>query len=386
MNLAKLVVRNVSRNRLRTFLTILGVTIAVMAFGFLRTVISAYYQGVEAAAKDRLVTRNLVSLVVPLPIAYHAKIERVPGVTRVATANWFGGIYKEEKNFFAKFAIEAEPFLDLYPEYMLSPDERKAFVADRTGCVVGEKLAQKFGFKIGDIVPIKGDIYYGDWKFTVRGIYRGRDKSTDSTQMFFHWKYLDEALPTDRQGKAGLFFIGISDPQRSPEIARAIDAEFKGSPAETRTESEKAFQQSFISMVSAILGAIQIVSIFVLIIVALILWNTIAMGVRERSSEIAILKALGFSGSSLGGVVVAESAIVGALGGLTGVALALPMIRMFGQFIEANLGSWFPVFELEPKTIVAMLLLSAAMGLLAAVFPAARTAHLSVVAAFRRIG
>ncbi|HJZ86765.1 MAG TPA: FtsX-like permease family protein [Polyangia bacterium] len=386
MNLPLLAFRNARRNKTRTLLTVLGVTIAVFAFGFLRTVINAYYLGAEAAAKDRLVVRNLVSLVVPLPISYHQKLERVPGVTKVATANWFGGVYLDPKNFFAQFAIESEPYLDMYPEYLISPEEKQAYLADRSGCLVGEKLAKKFGWKVGQTITLQGTIFSGNWKFTLRGIYKGRDHATDTTQFFFHWKYMDESLTKDRQGQAGLFLVAISDPDRSAEIAKAIDTTFKGSTAETLTESERAFQLSFISMVSAVISALQVVSVFVLVIVALILGNTIAMSVRERGAEVAILKALGFTGGRLAALITGESALIGALGGLCGVALAVPIIHGFGQFIEANLGSFFPVFDLDRPTTLAMLGLSVAVGLLAALLPAARVAQLAVVDAMRRVG
>jgi putative ABC transport system permease protein len=386
MNLPTLAFRNTRRNRTRTFLTILGVTVAVVAFGFLRTCISAYYTGAEVAAKDRLVTRNLINITFPLPVSYKAKVEHVPGVKRVSMANWFGGIYQTEKNFFAQFAVEPEPFLDLYPELLLEPAEKQAWIADRTGCIIGDKLARKYGWHVGSIIPLRGTIYRGDWHFTVRGIYRPREHGTDATQMFFHWKYLDESMPPERRAHTGLFFVGIDDPARSPEIAKAIDAEFKGASFETRTETEKQFQMSFISMVSAVITALQIVSGFVLVIVALILGNTIAMSVRERGSEVAVLKALGFAGGKLALLITLEAALLGLLGGAAGVAVAYPLVTGFGKFLDENMGSFFPVFQLTPVTLGAMLGLSVLVGLVAALVPAIRVARTPVATAFRQIG
>lgn len=386
MNLPTLSARNLLRNKTRTFLTILGVAIAVFAFGFLRTVINAYYIGIEAAANERLVARNQVSFILPLPLAYKDKIARVPGVTRVAAGNWFGGVYKDPKNFFARFAVDSEPFLAMYPEFQLADGQKKAYLEDRTGCVIGSKLAQKFDLKLGDTIPLQGDIFPGQWKFTVRGIYTPRDKATDATQMFFHWKYLDDSVPERRKGQVGFYYVSIADANQSASISKAIDAEFKGSPAETLTESEKAFQMSFLSMVSAVLAALEVISLFVLVVVALILGNTIAMSVRDRSGEVAILKTLGFRGGHLAILITGESMLVGALGGACAVGLALPAIRGVGKVIDENLGGWFPVFQLEPLTIVAMIGLSVGIGFLAALVPAIGVARLGVASAFRRIG
>ncbi len=386
MNLPTLSARNLLRNKTRTFLTVLGVTIAVFAFGFLRTVIDAYYIGVESAANDRLVTRNAVSIVMQLPISYRDKIAKIPGVTKVAAGQWFGGIYKDPKNFFAKFAADGEPLLELYPEFQLTPEEKKAFLADRQGCIVGAKIAKQYGFKVGDTIPLQGDIFPGEWKFVVRGIYTPRDKATDATQMFFHLNYVLESLPERRKNLANFYWIGISDANRSAEIAKAIDTEFKSSPYETLTESEKAFQMSFLSMVSAVVTALQVVSLFVLVIVALILGNTIAMSVRDRSSEVAILKTLGFRGGHLALLISVESVLVGALGGAFAIGLSIPLINGFGKFIEENMGSWFPVFQLEKQTMLAMVGLSMGLGLLASLVPAIGVARLGVANAFRRLG
>ena len=385
MNLPLLAFRNVRRNRLRTILTVAGVMIALFAFGFLRTVIAAYYAGAEAAAKDRLVVRNATSLVVDLPEAYKNKIAQIPGVNKIGIANWFGGEYKDPKNFFAKFGI-TDDYLDLYPEFVIKPEERAAWDADPRGCIVGAKLADKFGWHVGDIIPIKGTIYTGDWKFTVRGIYTGRERNTDQTQFFFHWKYLMDEQPVEFQGSVGFYIIGIKDSGRAAEIAKTIDTAFKGSPKETLTEDERAFQMEFISMATVIIGALQLVSGFVMLIVALIIGNTIAMAVRERGGEVAILKAVGFTGGRLAILITVESMVLALLGGLLGVGMALPIINGFGKFLEANMGGFFPVFYLTNQTMLMMVGLSLVVGFVAALVPAIRTAQLGVVEALRRVG
>jgi putative ABC transport system permease protein len=385
MNLPLLAFRNVRRNRLRTVLTIAGVMIAMLAFGFLRTVIHAYYAGAEAAKKDRLVVRNATSLVVPLPLGYKQKIKQIPGVREVAAAQWFGATYKDPRNFFPQFAVD-DAYLDLYPEFQVTPEERKAWNDDPQGCIIGRKTAEKYGFKIGDVVPLTGTIFSGDWHFNVRGIYRGAERNTDETGFMFHWKYLMDSQPTEMQGDVGMYMIGITDASRSAEIAKTVDAQFKGSPYETLTEDERSFQMSFLSMVSVIVGALQVVSAFVIVIVLLILGNTIAMSVRERGSEVAILKALGFSGGRLAMLITVEAMVLALLGGLVGIAVALPFIGGVGKALQAQMGGFLPVFYLTNQSMLMMVGLALGMGFLGALIPAMRTAQLSVVEAMRRVG
>jgi len=249
MRTLKLLIRNAFRHKLRTGLTILGITIAILAFGMLRTMVSAWYAGVEASSANRLVIRNAISLVFPLPLAYKDKIRQVGGVTLVSWGNWFGGVYIEEKNFFPNFAVDPRSFLALYPEYIIPDLQRAAFLNDRKGAVAGKKIAEKFGWKVGDTVTLKGTIFPGNWEFTIRGIYRGKDRSVDETQFFFHWDYLNEtmrkAFPR-RADQAGYYIIGIANPNLAGEVSTTIDGTFKNSLAETLTETEKAFQMSFV--------------------------------------------------------------------------------------------------------------------------------------------
>ncbi|MCJ7803227.1 MAG: ABC transporter permease, partial [Desulfobacterales bacterium] len=296
MLILKVLFRSAFRNKLRTGLTILGITIAILAFGLLRTLISAWYAGVEASSATRLVTRNSVSIIFPLPHFYKNKIQQVNGVKTVSYGTWFGGVYGEEKNFFANFAVEPRSFLELYPEFIIPPDGKEAFLKDQKGCVIGKKLAAKFGWKIGDIVVLKGTIFLGNWDFVVRAIYQGRDKDTDESQFFFHWDYLNEIVKKSLSGWAdqvGYYIIGVARPELAGDVAVAIDQIFKNSLAETLTETEKAFQQGFVAMSGAIVTAIQIVSFVVIFIIMAVVANTMAMTTRERIGEYAILKTLG---------------------------------------------------------------------------------------------
>lgn len=241
MHILKLIFKNAFRHKLRTFLTILGVTIAILAFGLLRTVISAWYAGVEASSASRLVTRNAVSLVFPLPLSYKEKIRQVEGVKRVSYGTWFGGIYIDEKNFFANYAVEPKTYLQMYPEIIIPPDQMAAVLRDRKAATAGRKLAKRFGWKIGDTITLKGTIFPGNWDFVLRAIYKGRDETVDETAFFFHWDYLNEALKKAGRswaGQVGWYMIEINNPNIAADVSLRIDKTFKNSLAETLTETE----------------------------------------------------------------------------------------------------------------------------------------------------
>ena len=247
MFLPLLVARNAFRHKLRTALTIVGIVVAITAFGLLRTIVEAWYAGANASSSARLITRSSVSLVFSLPLTYAQKIRQVRGVQAVSWANWFGGIYISERNFFPQFAVDVPTYLDMYPEFILSPAERKAFVTDRNGAIVGRKLAEQYGWKVGDQIPLRGTIYTGTWSFNLRGIYDGADKGTDQSTMYFHWELLNETIKKlyPRRGdQTGVFIVQLRDPGEAAEVSAAIDAMFRNSLAETLTETEKAFQLS----------------------------------------------------------------------------------------------------------------------------------------------
>ncbi len=385
MFILKILFKNAFRHKLRTSLTVLGITIAVLAFGLLRTVVGAWYAGVEASSATRLVTRNAVSLVFFLPISYKEKIRQVPGVTEVGYSDWFGGVYKDEKNFFPNFATDAKTAIDLFPEFIIPPDQKTAFLRDRKGAVVGRKTAERFGWKLGDIVTLKGSIFPGNWEFVIRGIYRGAQKGTDETQFFFHWSYLNESLRKTapyRADKVGWFLIGVKSPDVAPDVAVAIDKMFKNSLAETITETEKAFQLSFISMTEAIVVVIRLVSFIVIVIIMAVMANTMAMTVRERTGEYAIMKTLGFGGWHISGLIFGESLVIAAIGCASGIALTFPAAKAFGD----SLSQFFPVFIVARSTIYMDMAAGLIVATVAAVFPIWRAITLRIADGLRRIG
>ena len=381
----KIILKNAFRQRLRTALTIVGLVVATLSFGFLQTVIGAWYAGAEAASSTRLVTRNSISLVFPLPLSYASKIRGIEGVTGVAHANWFGGIYQEPKNFFPQFAISGATYLDLYPEFVLDEKQRSAFIHDRKGCVVGRKLAQQYGFKIGDAIPLKGTIFPGQWEFVVRGIYDGKEASTDTSQFFFHWDYLNETVKKTyprRANQVGVYIVQIGNAENAASISRALDEQFRNSLAETLTETEKAFQLGFISMSEAIVVAIRVVSFVVIIIIMAVMANTMAMNARERLSEFATMRALGFSPGFLAMLIFGESLLISLVGACLGVALLFPVSAAF----SAKMGTFFPVFEISGTTLLLQAGAAFVVGIVAAIAPSLRTARINIIDGLRSIG
>ena len=381
----KLALRNALRHRLRTGLTVLGLVVAILAFGLLQTVIDAWYAGAEGASNTRLITRNSISLVFTLPITYRDKIRRVPGVTGVSMANWFGGVYITEKNFFPQFAVDPKTYFELYPEFLVPPEQMKEFLRDRKGAIVGRKLAREYGFKVGDVVPLRGTIYPGTWSFVVRGIYDGAEKSTDTSQLFFHWDYLNESAKRTmpkRSDSTGVYVVRIASPDQAAEVAQAIDREFRNSLAETLTETEKAFQLGFVAMTEALVVAIRIVSFLVIFIILAVMANTMAMTARERTSEYATLKALGFGPGFLGRLIFGESLAIAAVGGAVGIALTFPVANAFA----AKMGTLFPVFNVSPETIWMQVAAAIVVGCAAAIVPAVRAGRVRIAEGLRAIG
>jgi putative ABC transport system permease protein len=385
MHILKLIFKNAFRHKLRTFLTVLGVTIAILAFGLLRTVISAWYAGVNASSASRLVTRNSISLIFPLPLSYQEKIRQIQGVKTVSYGNWFGGIYIDEKNFFANYAVEPKTYLELYPEIVIPPDQKAAFFRERKGAVAGIKLAAKYGWKIGDLITLKGTIFPGNWDFVLRGIYKGRDETVDETAFVFHWNYLNETLKQTiprRADQVGWYMIGVSNPNLAADVAVRIDKAFKNSLAETLTETEKSFQLSFISMTEAIVIAIQLVSFVIIFIIMAVVANTMAMTARERIGEYAVFKTLGFSGFHISGLIFGESIFVTMLGAALGIFLTFPVAKIFSQ----ELSTYFPVFNVATETIYMDIAASLLVALVAGIFPSWRAINIRIADDLRRIG
>lgn len=382
MTLAGLALRNAFlRNKTRSLLTVLGVVIAAVAFLFLRTVLTAWYASSEASSADRVVTRNAISITQPLPLSYGPRIAQVPGVSRITWSNWFGGIYKDRRNFFAQFAIDAASSLEVFGIRFLQGG-KEAFLQDRNSCIVGKGLADKYGWRVGDSIPLFSEIYPGDWKFKVAGIVEGTDDASIGNTMYFHWARLNEGLPDRIKNSVGVFTIRVQNADDSPRVIRDVDALFANSDAETHSETEKSFRLQFVSGSSAILNALEVVSAVILVIMALILGNTLAMGLRERTSELGAMRAIGFLPFHVRMLGVSEGALLGAAGGVIGVALARPVLIGFGKAM-AQFGFLSNVGFKGP-TAIATVLAAAAIGAAASALPAAQAARLRIVDALRR--
>ncbi len=385
MHLFKLIWKNALRHKLRSLLTLAGLVVAIFSFGFLQTVVDAWYAGANAASATTLVTRNATSLVFPLPLSYADKLRAMDGVSGVAYANWFGGVYQEPKNFFAQFAISGASYLAIYPDYLLSSEQRLAFLRDRKGCLVGRKLAQQFGFKVGDVVPLRGTIFPGQWEFVVRGIYDGKQPNTNTSQFFFHWDYLNQRMlkvSPRSANRVGVFVVQIAQADNAAAVSQVIDQQFKNSLAETLTETEKSFQLGFVSMSEAIVAAIQVVSFVVILIIAAVMANTMAMSARERMGEYATLKAVGFGPGFLLALIFGESLFLSLLGAALGVALLFPAANLF----SVAMGSLFPVFEVSKMTPLLQLAAALGIGLVAALAPGWRAVRVNIVDGLRSIG
>jgi len=382
VTLAGLSVRNAFlRNKTRAFLTVLGVVITTVAFLFLRTVLTAWYASSEASSADRIVTRNAISLTQSLPLAYSDRIAQVPGVTRLTWSNWFGGIYKDRKNFFAQFAIDPLSALEVF-DIRFVQGNKTDFLGDRNACIVGKGLAEKFGWKVGDTVPLFSEIYPGDWKFRIAGVIEGADDASIANTMYFHWARLNEGLPDRIKNSVGVFTMKVANANDSPRVIRDVDALFANSEAETHTETEKAFRLQFVTGSSAILTALQVVSAVILVIMALILGNTMAMGLRERTGELGVMRAIGFLPKDVRALALREGAMLGALGGIVGCLLAQPVLRGVGR-AAASIGFLSNVSYTLP-TAAMTVAIAALIGAAASALPAVQAARMEIVNALRR--
>jgi putative ABC transport system permease protein len=385
MFLLRLLLKNAFRHRLRTLLTMVGLVVAICAFGLLRTIVDAWYAGVEASSSTRLITRSNISLTFALPLNYAQRLRAVEGVRQVSWANWFGGVYITERNFFPQFAVDPTTYLPLYPEYRLPDAEKLAFFRDRQGAIVGRKLADKFGWKVGDQIPLRGTIYPGTWTFNLRGIWDGADAKTDESQLLMHWGYVNETirLKSPRRADAvGVYIVGIDEPNNAAIIGQRVDKQFANSLAETMTETEAAFQLSFVSMSEAILVAVRAVSLIIVVIIMAVMANTMTMTARERLAEYATLKALGFSPGFVVRLLFGESLLIAALGGIAGLLLTLPLAAVF----RSAVGTLFPIFQVSPLTMALQLAAALGVGAVAAAWPAWKMSRIDIVAGLRHVG
>jgi putative ABC transport system permease protein len=382
MKYLTLVLKSARRSKRRTALTIVSVALAVFLFASLRAVLDGFNAGAEASSSTRIVTIRSTSLIFSMPTSHADVIRSIPGVRDLTWANWFGGIYRDQAHSFANFAIEPESYLRMYPEIVLTPDDRQAFLADRTGCIVGEGLARTNGFKVGDKLTLKVGIpTYGtqDYDFTIRGIYHSTSSAVDTQSMMFHWKYADERSIV--KGQIGWLVSQIASSDQEAQIAGAIDAKFANSPYETKTDTEKAFASSFISMfgnLNLLLGSIALAVVVATLFVA---GNTMAMSVRERTTEIAVMRTLGFPGATIFGLIAVEALLMSVVGGAIGVLLARVVINP--NVLPA--GGFIPEVSVNTLNVIIGLALSALIGVVSGLIPATLAARLKIVDALRRV-
>jgi putative ABC transport system permease protein len=379
MKYLHLVWANLKRKKLRTTLTIGSFAVALFLFGILTVVHFAFYQGVEVAGADRLVVINRTSIIQPLPMSYKEKLLRLAGVKAVTFANWFGGVYQEEKYFFPQFAIDTETYRQMFPEFAIPDDQWQAFVADREGAVVGKATAERYGFKLGDRIPIKGTIFPGTWEFNVRAIYAGTRPGDDETQFWFHYKYLDERGPQWIKGIVGWYTVKMASSDDAVRLTRAIDDGFANSPYETKTETERAFAASFAKQMGNIEFLIMTIGGVVFFTLLLVTGNTMAIAVRERTAELAVLKTVGFTDRAVLLLVLGESVLIALQGGVLGVLLA--------KGAAPGLANALPgmTFYLAPQHLAGGVGLALLVGVLAGALPALSAMRLRVVDALRRV-
>ena len=383
MKFIGLVFKSARRSKRRTLLTIISVALAVFLFATLRSVLDGFDAVAAASSSTRIVTIRSTSMIFPMPTSHAEAIRSTPGIRDVTWANWFGGIYKDPKNFFGQFAIEPESYLRMYPEVILSPEDKKAFLEDRTGCIVGDGLAKKYAWKVGDRIVIQPGIpNYGsqDYPFTIRGIYKAGSSAIDNQSMLFHWKYVDER--SDVKGQVGWYVAEVANPDQAAQVAMAIDQKFANSPYETKTDTEQQFSASFASMLGNLNLLLGSVALAVVLSTLFVAGNTMAMSVRERTTEIAVMRTLGFPASTVFLLVVGEGLVVSVIGGALGALLARLVIN--GEFLGLA-GGFIPAFGVTNWNVVVGLGLSVLIGLLAALIPATMASRLKIVDALRRV-
>ncbi len=384
MRYARLVWSNLKRKKIRTLLTLASIFVAFILFGYLAAIRAALSAGVDVAGADRLVVRHKVSIIQLLPASYEADIEQVPGVAEATYATWFGGIYQEPRNFFPQMVVNPEEYLSLYPEFQLPKAEREAWFRTRTGVVVGRATADRFGWKVGDKIPLQATYWTHSggnkiWEFDLVGIYDGAKKGVDTTQFLFRFDYFDEARDNVR-GWVGWYIVRISDPDRAAEVARAIDDTFANSPAETHAETEGAFVRAFaeqIGNIGAIMKAILSAVFFTILLVA---GNTMAQSVRERTGELAVLKAVGFTHGQVLALVLAEALTIAALGGFAGLALSWFLISLGDPT-----GGSLPLFFFPTRDVIMGAVFVVVLGIATGFFPALQAGRLQIADALRRL-
>ena len=382
MKFFRIIWANLTRKKVRLLLTIGSFAVALFLFSFLAVVRDAFNRGADVAGADRLVVINRTSIINTIPLSYRDKILRIPGVKAVTHNNWFGGTYIEEKNFFPQFVIDPEAQRQVFPELIVPEDQWNTFVKDRQGAIAGAKTAERFHWKIGDRIPIKTTLYGGgSWEFNLDGIYHGKRPQDDETQFWFQWDYFEEKIPQGIKGQIGWYVLRVNNPDDSVRVAKTIDDEFANSPNETKTQTESAFAASWVKQFGNIQKLILAIGTVVFFTLLLVTGNTMAISVRERTSELAVFKAIGYSDNFILFFVLAESITIALIGGLLGLGLALGSIPGLGKALAGLL----PSIVLAPKMLLYALGLAIAVGILSGLLPGIGAMRLRVVNALRRV-
>lgn len=379
MKFLNLILANLRRNKRRTFLTVTSVALALFLFGALRSVITTLADASAVGSESRVVVRNAISIVFPVPMSHLGRLESMPGVKSVSWQNWFGGVYIDERNFFPQFAVPAERYFAQYPEIKIPDDQRQAFMAERTACIIGPKLAAKFGWKLGQQVTLRGTIYPNDWAFTIRGIYSVSDPSFGEDIFYFHYEYLDEG--SGRNAQPGTYILALDNPDQAAAICTAVDDMFRNSSDATKTETERAFQAGFVSMWGNISFLLTVIGTAVFFAILLVAANTMMMAARERTRELAVLKAVGFSDQILFNLVLAEAGLLSVFGGAIGILGA----KLLFDATKFDANGILPGFELKWITVGTGLLISLGLGVLSGIVPARQAARLSVIDGLRKL-
>ena len=384
MKYLPLIWRNLLRRKIRTIFTTASIFIAFLLFGVLMAIKAAFSMGIDVAGADRLMTIHKVSFIQPLPRSYAERIRGVAGVTQITHANWFGGIYQDPNNFIAQFAVDPETYLAMYPEYEIPEEQKQAWFANRTGAIVGIDTARRFGWKVGDRIPLQGTIYRrpddSPWEFTIDGIYDSQVKGTDKTLFFFHYDYLNETLASSpMQDQIGWYIVRVENPARADAVAKRMDALFANSPAETKTATEKVFASDFAKQVGDIGAIMTAIAAVVILFILFVAGNAMAQSIRERTNELAVLKTLGFNDRKVLGMVLLESLLVAVLGGGLGLLVASLLIAQGDPT-----GGFLPIFYFPPRDLVLGCVLVLALGVLSGLVPALQAGRLKIVDALRR--
>jgi len=382
MKFSRIILANLLRKKIRLLLTIGSFAVALFLFAFLAVVRDAFGRGADVAGADRLVIINRTSIINPIPLSYRDKILRIPGVKVITHNNWFGGIYQEEKNFFPQFVIDPESQRQVFPELIVPDDQWANFLKDRQGTIVGARTAERFNWKIGDRIPIRATIFTpGTWEFNIDGIYHGKRPQDDETQFWFQWDYFEEKVPERHKGNVGWYVLRLDSPDDAVRVAKAIDSEFANSPYETKTETESQFAAGWVKQFGNIRFLIISIGIVVFFTLLLVTGNTMAISVRERTGELGVFKAIGYSDRKVMTFVLLESLVIALIGGVLGLLIAM----VFVPWISAKLNGVVPSLILQPSMLVSGLFAALLVGLISGFLPGIGAMRLRIVNALRRV-